>query len=180
MTLISAYGGPESNSYIDVTQATSFIKTATFSYDAWNALSGTQKQAALMMATRSIDSFTFTGHRYNSDQLLKFPREFRSTFPWNRTNSATITEDVMQLRMMNNVQQATAIQAAKIAVDGGFSPDAARIASGVSQWSESVGPIKESVQYGKVNASASNRSRMDPDAMALLQEWMTSRRIYRK
>jgi len=180
MTLISSYGGPESNSYIDVTQANSFIRSATFSFDAWNALSNGQKQAALQMATRVIDSFTYTGHRYNTQQLLKFPREFRSTFPWNRTDSATITTDVTQFRMLTNVQQATAIQANKIANDGGTDPHAARIASGVTGWSEAVGPIRESVQYGKANATSSNRSRIDPDAFALLQEWMTSRRIYRK
>lgn len=179
MALIAEYGGLNSNSYIDVTQANSFIKTATFRFDAWSSLSGSQKQAALIMATRVIDSFTYSGHRFNTDQLLEFPREFKSLYPWNRTNSSTLSQDVVQRRMRQDVQQATAIQAAKIAEDRGFDPNACRIAAGITGWSEAVGPIRESVQYGKSNRAASNRSRLDPDAFALLQEWMTSRRIYR-
>lgn len=179
MTLISAYGGVGSNSYIDVTQATSFIKSATLNFDAWTNLSGTQKQAALQMATRAIDSFTYSGFRYFSDQTLKFPRQFQSRFPFNRTTSSTLTQDITQARMQSNVEQATALQALKIANDGGSDPNAARIAAGVSGWSEAVGPIREAVQYGKTSQRSSNRARMDPEAFGLLQEWMTSRRIYR-
>ena len=73
MTLIASYGGNGSNSYIDATQATSFIKSATLSFDAWTSLSGAQKQAALQMATRDIESFTYSGFRYFSDQTLQFP-----------------------------------------------------------------------------------------------------------
>ncbi len=179
MTLISSYGGEGSNSYIDVTQATSFIKSATLNFTAWTDLSGSQKQAALQMATRDIDSFTYSGFRYFSDQTLLFPRQFQSRFPFNRTTSATLGQDITQVRMQSNVQQATALQALKIANDGGSDPHAARIAAGVSGWSEAVGPIRESVQYGKVTQKSSNRSRMDPQAFSLLQEWLTTRRIYR-
>ena len=179
MTLIASYGGNGSNSYIDATQATSFNKSATLSFDAWTSLSGAQKQAALQMATRDIESFTYSGFRYFSDQTLKFPRQFQSRFPFNRTTSATLGQDITQARMQDDVSKATALQALKIAVDGGSDPDAARISAGVSSWTESVGPIKESVQYGKVSQRSSNRSRMDPQAFALLQEWLTTRRIWR-
>lgn len=179
MTLISSYGGEGSNSYIDVTQANSYIKSATLNFDAWTALSGSQKQAALQIATRNIDAFTYSGFRYFSDQTLQFPRQFQSRFPFNRTTSATLGQDNTQIRMKSDVQRATALQALKVAKDGGSDPHAERIAAGVSGWSEAVGPIRESVQYGKTTARASNRSKMDPDALALLQEWMTTRRIFR-
>lgn len=179
MTLISTYGGDESNSYIDVTQANSYIKSATLNFDAWTALSGSQKQAALQMATQDIEAFTYAGHRYYADQRLKFPRQFQSRFPFNRTTAVTLGQDTTQIRMAEDVQRATALQALKIAVDRGSDPHAARIAAGVSGWSEAVGPIRESVQYGKVSSRATNRSRLDSRALAMLQEWMTSRRIYR-
>ncbi len=179
MTLISAYGGEESNSYIDVTQANSYIKSATLNFEAWTSLSGSQKQAALQMATQDIEAFTYSGFRYFADQRLKFPRQFQSRFPFNRTTAATLGQDTTQVRMASDVQRATALQALKIANDGGSDPHASRIAAGVSGWSEAVGPIRESVQYGKVSNRSSNRSRLDPRAFALLQEWMTSRRIYR-
>ena len=180
MTLISSYGGPTSNSYIDVTQANSYIRSATLNPAPWNALSGAQKQAALQQATRDIDAFTYVGHRYFYDQLLKFPRQYRSTFPFNRTSSQTLGQDVTQVRMRSNIQQATALQALKIATDGGTSEAARLQAEGITGFSKAVGPIRESVQFGKGGASKSIRSRMDPQAFSLLQEWLTTRNVYRR
>jgi hypothetical protein len=179
MTLISSYGGITSNSYIDATQANSFIRTSTLDNDDWFELTLTQKQAALMMASRDIDSRQYIGHRYYFDQALEFPRQLRSAFPFNRTSSTTVSQDTIQRRMQENVQKAAALQALKIARQGGRNQHLENIANGITGISESVGPIREFVQYGQVRAAGSS-AKFDPQALALLQEWMTSRKIYRK
>ena len=179
MTLINSYGGPDSNAYIDITQANSFIRTATLDNDAWFALSNTQKSAALMMASSDIDARQYVGSRYFFDQHLEFPRQLQSSFPWIRTQSSTFTQDTIQKRMQENVSQAAALQALKIARDGGRNRHLENIANGIVGVSESVGPIREFIQYGQAKGTGSS-SKYDPQALALLQEWMTGRKIYRK
>lgn len=179
MTLVNSWAGAGANSYIDVTQANSFIRTATLDNDDWFELNDSQRAAALMMATRDIDSRQYVGTRYYYEQTLEFPRQLRSRFPWNRTQSATLTQDVIQARMQSNVQQACAIQALKIARDGGRNPHLENIQNGIIGIQEGVGPIREYVQYG-TSKTAGSSQKFDPQALALLQEWMTGRRIYRK
>lgn len=178
MTLIASWGGPDSNAYIDVTQANSFIKSVVFDPAEWNALSSAQKQAAIMTATHDIESRQYVGHRYYYDQHLEFPRQMRSQFPFNRTTAATITQDVTQKRMQKNVQEACAWQAFFVARNGGINLHAERIQAGIRGISESVGPIREFIQYGTRNSTGS--ARLDQRALALLQPWMTGRKIYRK
>lgn len=178
MTLISSYGGPDSNSYISITEADSFICSAVFDPSDWTALTDTQKEAALIGASIDIDSRQYVGHRFFFDQHLEFPRQLRSAFPFNRTSAETITQDVNQKRMQRNVQQACAYQALMIARCGGFNVHAERIQSGIKGISESVGPIREFIQYG-TRASAAG-ARLDGRAVTLLQPWLTGRTIRRK
>lgn len=177
MTLISSWGGPDSNSYIDLTQANSFITTAIIDYSGWTALTTPQREAALIQASRDIDSRQYIGARYYFDQRLEFPRVLNSAFPFNRTTTGTITQDVVQKRMQGQVQEATAQQAAFIAKNSGASQHAENIQAGIVSISESVGPIREFVQYG-ANARVSS-ARFSVEALQLLQDWMTGRRIYR-
>jgi len=177
MTLIASYGGPDSNSYIDVTQANSFIRTAIIDNAAWIALTSAQKQAALIQASRDIDSRTYLGTRYYYEQRLEFPRQIRSAFPYDRASTETLTQDVVQKRMRETVQEACAQQANYIARNGGRNKDAENIQNGIVSISESVGPIREFVQYGK-HARVSS-ARFSHEALQLLQEWMVGRRIYR-
>lgn len=178
MTLISSWGGPDSNSYIDVSQANSFIKTALFDNSAWDGLTNTQKQAALITASNDIDSRQYVGHRYHFDQHLEFPRQLRSAFPHNRTSAATTTQDVHQKRMQRNVQEACAHQAMFVVRSGGFNVHAERVQAGIRGISESIGPIREFIQYGTRSSVGSQR--IDNRAIALLQPWMTGRSIGRK
>jgi len=177
MTLINSWGGLDSNSYIDVTEANSYIKSATLNNDAWFDLSSAQRAAALMRATADIDAKNYVGHRYFFDQALQFPRQLRSAFPYNFTTSETITQDVFQRNMQRDVQRACALQALKVARDGGQNNHLQNIANGIKSISESVGPIQETVQYGK--AVSTSGARIDSDALALLQPWLVGRRIYR-
>jgi hypothetical protein len=178
VTLIASWGGADSNAYINVSQANSFIKSAIFDHSSWDGLSGAQKSAAVIQASQDIDSRQYIGHRFNHDQLLEFPRQMRSAYPFNRTVTATITQDVIQRRMQINVQQACAHQALFIARQGGFNAHAERIQAGIKGVSETVGPINTFIQYGQ--RSSAGGTKLTPQALSLLQEWTTGRRIYRK
>lgn len=178
-TLISSYGGPDSNSYVSLSFANSYIALNTFASSVWTATSTTLRQVALVQATRDIDAFTYLGHRRYYDQYLKFPRQMKSNFPWNRTSVVTVTQDVTQKRMQRDVQEATCIQALKIVVDGGTDPISDLASRGVSAKSKAVGPVRESVTLGNINAANVNRARMAQQAYSRLQPWFVGKRIYR-
>ena len=181
MTLISSYGGPDSNGYISLTEANSFILTAipegVLCPTLWTDLSTVAQEASIMMATIDIDSRQYVGNRFFFDQHLEFPRELRSAFPFNRTTVRTFTEDTIQKRMKRSVQEACAYQALHIARHQGRSTHLSNIAQGIRGISESVGPIREFVQYGQ--RISNQNAKFEPTALALLQEWMTTRRVWR-
>ena len=177
MTLIASYGGNGSNSYIDVTQADSFIGSAVFANTEWFTLANTQREAVLLQATQDVDSRQYIGHRFNFEQLLEFPRQLRSAFPFNRTSTATINQDTIQRRMQQDVQQATAWQAVKISREGGRNVHIENVKNNIVGISESVGPIREFVQYGQ--RSTVGNMRIASEALSLLQDWMTGKKIFR-
>lgn len=177
MTIIATWGGQTANAYINVTQANSFIESAMFDSSAWTSATTVQRDAALIQATRDIDSRQYIGTRFFFEQRLEFPRQLRSSFPWNRTSAATLTSDAIQRRMQEQVQEACARQALKIAQDGGTSVHVENVKHGIVGISESVGPIREFVQYGQRASVGSMR--ISSDALTLLQDWMTGRRIFR-
>jgi hypothetical protein len=179
MTLIASYGGNGSNSYIDVSQANSFIRSAVFANDEWFELGGASRAAILIQATRDIDSRQYVGHRRFFAQFLEFPRELRSAFPWNRTTQTeTVTGDDTQRRMLRDVTEATALQAVFLARSGGRNEHAERLSQGIRSISEGVGPIREFVQYSQRATGGS--ARLAQDVVARLSEWTTTRRIIRK
>ncbi len=179
MTLIASYGGNQSNSYIDLTQANSFILTAVLANDEWFELSSdVDREAILLQATRDIDSRQFVGHRRFFDQFLEFPRELRSAFPFNRTSTETVTQDETQRRMLRDVTEACALQAVFLARQGGRNEHAERLSQGIRSISEGVGPIREFIQYGRRATGGS--ARLAQDVVARLAEWTTTRRVIRK
>ena len=182
MTLISSYGGPDSNGYISLTEANSFICSAipeaVLNPTLWTGLTDPQREACIMMASVDIDSRQYIGTRFFYDQHLEFPRQQNSRFPFRRVVTEIGSNDVVQERMRKNVQQACAYQAFHIARDGGRNQHLQNIANGIRGISESVGPIREFVQYGQRITQSS--AKFDSVALSLLQPWMTGRRIYRR
>lgn len=178
MTLIASYGGNGSNSYIDVSQANSFIRTTVLANEEWFELSQRQKEAVLIQATRDIDSRQYVGHRRFFDQFLEFPRQLRSMFPFNRTSTETVTQDEVQRRMLRDVSEACALQAVFLARNGGHNEHAERLSQGIRSVSEGVGPIREFVQYAQRATGGS--ARLSHEAVTRLAEWTTTRRIERK
>lgn len=179
MTLIASYGGNQSNAYINVSQANSFIQSAVLANTEWFELSSVNREAVLIQATRDIDSRQYVGTRRFFDQLLEFPRESRASFPWNRTTQTeTTTGDETQRRMLRDVTEACALQAVFLARQGGRNEHAERLSQGIRSISEGVGPLREFIQYGQRATGGS--ARLAQDVVARLSEWTTTRRVIRK
>ncbi|MBA4150597.1 MAG: hypothetical protein H0X66_20990 [Verrucomicrobia bacterium] len=67
-------GKPDANSYADATDGDSYFGAHLYA-SAWNAAALENKNAALMMATRLIDSqFQFRGRKASGEQALQWPR----------------------------------------------------------------------------------------------------------
>src|SRR4051812_41110491 len=121
MAIDSTWGGSDSNSYIDLATADSFITEAVVDPAAWTVATTTQQSAALREATRDIDSQEYLGCRYYEDQMLQFPREFVNGWPWNRvTSGGSTVYSIEQHRMQVAVEQATCYQAVSILRRGGL------------------------------------------------------------
>lgn len=174
MTLVADWGGAESNSYIGLTAANSFIGTAIFNHVEWDAASAQRREAALMEATRDIDSYTYVGGRYYSTQMLAFPRESQSEFPWDRTSSGSTTFSVEHHRMQVAVEQATCFQALWIMQNNGRDKHADAVSRGIKSWSESAASTSESYTYG-----GGKLDRLCHQSMTLVGPWRTSKQIIR-
>jgi hypothetical protein len=68
-------GKPDANSYATVADCDAYHEGHLYA-DAWTAAMQARKEAALVMATRLIDSqFQFNGYRAHNGQALQWPRE---------------------------------------------------------------------------------------------------------
>ncbi len=68
-------GKANANSYADVTDADAYFDAHLYA-SAWTAATTTTKAAALVMATRLVDSqYQFHGYRAHDTQALQWPRE---------------------------------------------------------------------------------------------------------
>lgn len=183
MTLIHSYGGPGSNSYVDLTSANSVLTTMVVGdTSAWTSASTSQREASLMQGTRNVDALQYIGSRYYWNQMLEFPREVSRGFPYNNTQATTILSgDTEQARQQYHVQIATALQALHILKSGGVHSDIENQARGVQSWSESLGPMSQSVNYGSGSGSAARSPErvLSREALTYLADWRTSRKIYR-
>lgn len=178
MTIINSYGGHESNSYLSLAEANDIIKGgAVLNNAAWLSANNKQKEAALREATVDIDTRQFIGEKYFFEQRLEFPRQLKFDFPFNRTEVATFTDDSVQARMKADVQEACAHQAVWLLRNNGMSEHTENQHLGLASVQESTGPIRDFYQYRKGFSAA--QTRLHPNAMARLQEWLTTGRIFR-
>lgn len=72
---------PEANSYLSLTEANALMENRSSMLSEWSALTDAQKEKALVIATRQIDTLRFfhdpiyrTPQDYRNKQALKFPR----------------------------------------------------------------------------------------------------------
>jgi hypothetical protein len=179
MTIVASWGGQYDNAYADLTSVNSYLTTAVVDFAAWTNATSQQQTAAIIQAARDIDSQVYIGGRYYYDQHLEFPRTLNVRFPWNRTVNSSNVDSVEQARMKQAVEEATAQQALWILRKAGLSLDASRIASGISEIEEHVGPISKRVKYDRNVGSVTNSNKLSPEAASLLAPYRTSRRAYR-
>lgn len=91
-------GGSTSNSFVAVSYADDYF-TAHLESSFWVGITTSQKQAALVMATRRINSETFGGIRNTNTQSLSWPRQYIVAYDVpNKSyiNSTTIPEQLNQ------------------------------------------------------------------------------------
>lgn len=74
MALIVTPGDPTANSYCTLQEANDYFVART-PFTAWSSATDPQKEAALLMATRLLDTnFLWNGRRWRNDQRLQWPR----------------------------------------------------------------------------------------------------------
>lgn len=106
--LLNSWGGGTSNSYVTLTSANS-IAAMTMDYSFWQKQDDQLKVAALLQATRDIDSRPWKGAKLNYDQNLAFPLTNGRPFPYNRIDSGDLTID--EQRQADRVPVAQVMQA---------------------------------------------------------------------
>jgi hypothetical protein len=173
-TLIySPWGGSLNNSYVSATDASSFIMTAIVDTKAWTGATWRDKIAAILEATRDIDSGSYIGARYYYDQRLLFPRQLTIGFPWNRTATGSTIWSVTMARMEQSVKQGTCWQALHILRNRGRDRALEAIAAGTRTQGISLQGSTLQASYGRA------MQRLCPEAVTLLREWRTTPRVMR-
>ena len=75
MTVLDAtLAGPNSNSYVDFLEASLIANTLPFAFE-WESTSVEDREKALIVATRWLDTLDYKGERCSETQRLKWPRD---------------------------------------------------------------------------------------------------------
>lgn len=175
--LISDWGAANANSYIGLTEANSFITTSIIDSTAWTSATSMAQQAALLEATRDVDSRQYIGGPYFREQNLEFPRALPTAFPWAFTEVSSMLYSVEQRKMKEDVERATCVQALWLLRLNGRNIHAENQAFGIESYSETTGPITDSVRYRKGAGVVGN---LAPEALKYLSDWLTGRRVVRQ
>lgn len=177
MAIVAIWGSSSANCYVELTAANSFITTGILDSAAWTLASTPMQIASLLQATREIDAKNYIGSQYTRDQALKFPRVGNQAWAWEF--SAIAPESSLSLdqqRQKEKLEQATCQQALWLLQVGGRNVHMEARAQGIERWSESTGPVHESVTY--VGGGATMIV-LAPNALTLLREYLSSKRAYR-
>ena len=78
MSLTTTVGGSQSNSFVIVSEATSYFSASPFDTTAWTNLTTPEKEQRLIYAARAMDFLPWKGFRVYEKQSLCFPRDFQS------------------------------------------------------------------------------------------------------
>lgn len=177
-TVVSSWGGYGSNSYVSLTDASSYITNSIIANTSWHTATPIQKVAALLEATRDIDSLNFIGERYYYDQSLSCPRELAISWPYNRTSTSSTVFSISYEQQREDIRRATCHQAVWLLRNSGINSRAEEVAAGIISSSKRIGPIAESYEYGK-GAIATSKQPVCLDAMRFVKRWITSARVVR-
>jgi hypothetical protein len=172
-TIIASWGGNLSNCYVSENEASSFITTAIVDCKAWLDSDWRTRKAAMLEATRDIDSMEYIGSVYFYDQLLRFPRQIPTGFPWNKTGTSSTIYTVTMYRMQKNVQHACCWQTLHVLRNRGRDRVLEAITEGQRSGQRGISTATQAIAYSR------DVQRMNPEALALLHEWRTGRRVVR-
>ena len=182
-TLVSSWGGGTSNTYLGYTAANSFIVHGIVEHGAWNSASAAERAAALIEATRDIDSRQYIFTKYTSIQVLEFPRQLSGSWPDSLGQWDATSLSYLEARMQRDVEQACAHQALFRLYKKAKSAHQLLQDAGVSRVRRKLGPIDEEFHYAlssnEVSRPGSSRNPLCPETMALLADWMTTKKVYR-
>lgn len=175
LSLISSWGGLGDTVYVTLDEANEYIGSSTligYKIDSlpWTALTTIQQAKYLFAATRDVDNAAhYVGERQFSDQTLEFPRvpAGEDRWPWiSRSLTAINTFNIYLTEQKRRVKQATIEQAYSLIVQGERNEHIERRLSGITSYSESIGPLSESASYG------GSVMPLCPEAMELLNPYL--------
>jgi len=136
MALNTTIGSPLAESHVSVADANTYVVKWYGALAAWDNLTDTEKERALRVATRFVDSYKFMGHRANEDQARAWPRVIPG-----RIDGQWIEAD----EIPQAVKSATVEAVVKYAQGEKLFPD--HDGGTVKSESSSVGPLSTSKTY---------------------------------
>lgn len=83
----------QANPYLTVVEADDYFETRLYS-EAWAALTDVDKEKALYMATRKIESLPIAGSKVSTDQTLQFPRRIYSWSQGAMVDEVEVSQEV--------------------------------------------------------------------------------------
>jgi len=139
----------------------------------WAGASTAEKQSAIILATDYLDfRYTYIGERHTQDQTTEWPR-------------ANIIDEARRIRdteIVPKIKEATAILALKVIQGTALFPDEDFDSTGVvTERSEKVDVLAESVKYANSGGSNFGRTPSFPKIDRMLREFITENqgRVFR-
>jgi len=136
MALNVEIGSPDSEAYISIEEANNYINKWHASALIWSSTGNTNKERALRMGTRYVDTKKFYGYRTNEDQALAWPRVIPGWIDGQIVDSDEIPD---------GVKGATVEAAIRHLKDEDLFPD--HNGGDIKSESSTLGPISESTTY---------------------------------
>lgn len=177
-TIISSYGGSESNAYCNLVEANSIVLSSSLDYQRWTDASTVTREIALIQATRHIEGVTWYGSKFFYNQSLAAPRstrgsgwlggnevygwnypEDKDSFPWqyygaNLAATSVNTFNIEYQLQREAFKRANAYQAVHLLrMQKGRNRHRERQSQGVTSYSEGIGKLSESYSYGQTALS---------------------------
>jgi hypothetical protein len=180
-TIVSTWGAFDANAYIDITFASDYIdKYILGDSSAWTSASTVNQSRAILRATRDLDNaFPYRGRKLNPDQALEWPRVFEiHDWPFSSLSVNQPSMSDLEREAQNRVMNAVAEQVFYLLKNVGTElTHLERQAQGIQSFSESIGPLSESVSY--FGNGGGSFSRLTPDSYAYMKHYRALPRIVR-
>jgi hypothetical protein len=175
MTIDATWGGSAANSYITLEDAAAFITGQMVYVTPWTAVTTIQQSAALLEATRHIDSLRFAGQRAYGDQALECPRDIPDNDPVFGSLSVYPPNADWDTRLRRDVQAAVCQQAIWLLATGGRNRHLEAADAALTEARRTAGPVTEDYKYSEKKAAEV----VCKQARVVLNKWLSSPKVYR-